>query len=50
MISVYVNNGDLICVRKLFDDMFERNIVLWNFMIIGYCYGCMMGEVREFLE
>ncbi|PWA78641.1 tetratricopeptide repeat (TPR)-like superfamily protein [Artemisia annua] len=36
MVSAYVENWDIGNARKVFDEMPERNVALWNAMIMGY--------------
>lgn len=38
MLYVYVKCGEFWDVGKLFDEMFMRNIVLWNMVIIGVVF------------
>ncbi|XP_060181050.1 pentatricopeptide repeat-containing protein At2g22070-like [Lycium barbarum] len=46
-LNLYAKCGVLECARKVFDEMFERNLVTWNAVISGYVQN---GEVCEGLE
>jgi|UniRef100_A0A2N9F8T9 pentatricopeptide repeat protein len=36
LIDFYGKCREILCARKLFDDMFERNVVSWTAMVVGY--------------
>lgn len=44
-LNFYVKCGDVVLVRKVFDDMEEKNVVIWSLMIRGYG---MYGDGNEF--
>lgn len=47
----YVNNGDIVAARELFDRMPQRNVVHWNVMVDGYVKcGDLEGARRLFDE
>lgn len=35
-VSMFVNCGDLMFVKNLFNDMFKWDLVLWNIIIVGF--------------
>ncbi|KAK2653671.1 hypothetical protein Ddye_013527 [Dipteronia dyeriana] len=47
MISLYMACGFVIRAKKLFDEMFSRDVVSWNTMIIGYLRS---GDLDEALD
>ncbi|KAJ1270910.1 hypothetical protein BS78_06G086900 [Paspalum vaginatum] len=51
IILAYVNNGDIVSARELFDRMPHRNVVHWNVMVDGYVKcGDLRGARRMFDE
>ncbi|KAF7127955.1 hypothetical protein RHSIM_Rhsim11G0077400 [Rhododendron simsii] len=44
LFSVYAKCGDVLCSRKVFDEMPERNVITWNAMIGGYTVN---GNIKE---
>ncbi|CAN1158945.1 Pentatricopeptide repeat-containing protein At2g29760, chloroplastic [Linum perenne] len=44
LMRMYGNFGDLVCARKMFDEMPERDLVSWNSLICGY------AECKRFKE
>ncbi|XP_076915771.1 pentatricopeptide repeat-containing protein At1g09190-like [Bidens hawaiensis] len=37
ILELYVNCAEMVDARKLFDEMPETNVIVWNLMIRGYC-------------
>lgn len=50
MIDMYVKCGNFIYVRRIFDNMFERIVILWNVMFVGYSKYGMGLYVVEFFK
>ncbi|KAG8369013.1 hypothetical protein BUALT_Bualt15G0106100 [Buddleja alternifolia] len=36
LVDMYGKSGDMVCARRVFDEMSERNIVSWNSLIVGF--------------
>ncbi|CAN4097555.1 unnamed protein product [Withania somnifera] len=47
LLYMYGFCGDLASARKLFDEMFERDLVTWNSLICGYSQGNRYHEVLD---
>ncbi|KAL6345558.1 hypothetical protein AAG906_017285 [Vitis piasezkii] len=50
LINLYVKCGYLDGARKLFDEIPEKNTVVWNSLICGYCQIGSLNEVIELLR
>ncbi|XAR48731.1 hypothetical protein NMG60_11031644 [Bertholletia excelsa] len=50
LITMYSKCGDLVCARKMFDRMPERNSITWCAMIAGYGMHGNYGEVFALFE
>ncbi|KAK7267433.1 hypothetical protein RIF29_20107 [Crotalaria pallida] len=50
LISLYGKCGELVCARKVFDEMCVRNEVTWSTMMAGYGMSGMFGEVFELFD
>ncbi|KAL8523546.1 hypothetical protein ACS0TY_013495 [Phlomoides rotata] len=48
LISKYVEFGDLVVARQVFDNMLERNVVSWTAMLNGYQRHGMENEAFKF--
>ncbi|KAJ0267245.1 putative pentatricopeptide repeat-containing protein [Hirschfeldia incana] len=46
LVDMYGKCGEVVCARKVFDEMPQRNVVTWSAMIYGYS---QMGENEEAL-
>ncbi|KAJ0606098.1 putative tetratricopeptide-like helical domain superfamily [Helianthus annuus] len=44
LVRMYVNCGCVYGARKVFDEMFVRDVAVWNAMVSGYC---KVGEVER---
>ena len=47
LITMYASCGELMCARKVFDEIPERDLVSWNSMISGYS---KMGFAADAVE
>lgn len=50
LVTVYSKCGDLVCARKVFDEMLERNVVTWSAMMAGYGVHGRFFEVFDLFE
>ncbi|XP_047306653.1 pentatricopeptide repeat-containing protein At1g08070, chloroplastic-like [Impatiens glandulifera] len=51
LIDLYMKSGHLEYARRLFDEMPEKNTVVWNSLINGYCRaGCLSHAIDLFRE
>ncbi|KAH7835994.1 hypothetical protein Vadar_031825 [Vaccinium darrowii] len=50
LVNMYAKCGDILCSRKVFDEMPERNVVTWNAMIGGYMTNGRMKEASFLFE
>lgn len=44
LIDLYGKHGEIICARKVFDDMSDKNVVSWTAMVVGYV---SVGDIAE---
>ncbi|RID63294.1 hypothetical protein BRARA_E02311 [Brassica rapa] len=47
MIVGYSSQGKMVEARRLFDSLFDKNLVLWNAMFLGYLKVCQPDYVLE---
>ncbi|KAI3463902.1 hypothetical protein Pfo_020565 [Paulownia fortunei] len=47
LVDMYAKSGEMLCARRVFDEMPERNLVSWNSVIVGFlqngCYDEAIG-------
>ncbi|KAL4200889.1 hypothetical protein AMTRI_Chr02g255880 [Amborella trichopoda] len=47
LLHLYGSHGSILCARKVFEEMIERNVVSWTAMIVGYMN---FGRPEEAIE
>ncbi|KAL6336657.1 hypothetical protein AAG906_035971 [Vitis piasezkii] len=50
LIDLYGKCGEILCARKVFDEMGERNVVSWTAMIAGYASFSDLVEARKLFD
>ena len=50
LIHLYGKCGEILCARKVFDEMRERNVVSWTAMIVGYASFGDLVEARKLFD
>ncbi|XP_062115476.1 putative pentatricopeptide repeat-containing protein At5g37570 [Humulus lupulus] len=50
LIDLYGKCKEIGCARKLFDYLFEKNVVTWTAMVVGYVIAGDLGEARKLFD